>query len=167
MSDHVVCFDKDSTLGRSTHRRWMIPEILDGKRTWAEYSRACAGDEPVEGALRLMRMLAPFYQVHVMSGATDCLEARAWLDRHGFPYHAVWMRQEGDETENALLKVRWLREVEQWGDVVELFVEDDPEAAEVIRQETGVPVLVLNPCYAEELAAIKALRMEGRHGSSR
>jgi hypothetical protein len=157
----AVCWDKDSTLGSTLSRQWMVPEIKKGRKTWDDYSRACSDDPPVEAARVLMRELGRLHSQIVMSGATDCPEARIWLREHEFPYDGLYLRPKGDYTENGLLKVRWIKDLQFTGCRVVLFVEDWPDTADTIRKETGVPVLVLNPCYPAELEAAKAVRRAG------
>jgi hypothetical protein len=125
----------------------MAPDIKAGRRTWDEFAAACTDDKPMPAALSLMRMLSPLYQQVVMSGSSECMEAWNWLDDHQVMYDLAFFRQAGDNTESGLLKARWIEELREAGLEVVLFVEDVPEIAEVIRQETGVPVLVVNPCY--------------------
>jgi hypothetical protein len=146
----LVAFDKDSTLADTSHRRWLALKVVNGEEngyTWLDYSRACTDDKPVEAARELMYLLAPYYTLYVMTGSEDCREAREWLRVHRFPYSQVLFRQPGDRTENGLLKVRWIRELQEKGYKVRLFVEDYVETAKVIEEETGVPVLTLNPRY--------------------
>jgi hypothetical protein len=148
----VVGLDKDSTLADTSHRRWMARKIVAGEDgyTWRDYSRACADDKPIEAARQLMYLLAPHYPLFVMSGAHDCPEARKWLIDHRFPYSEVFFRPPGDdETETGLLKVGWIKDMQQAGFRVRLFVEDWIETAKVIEAETGVPCLVLNPRYED------------------
>jgi hypothetical protein len=143
----VMCWDKDSTLAFTQHRQWMVPEIKAGKLTWDDYAAACADDQPNEAALALMRHLAPSYGQVVMSGASDCPQSRQWLEDYAVPCDASYFRPHGDKTENGLLKVRWIEQLRDFGIKVLMFFEDWPETAEVIRQKTGVLVLVVNPCY--------------------
>lgn len=146
MSD-IVAFDKDSTLADNSHRRWLAKKVLAGESTWMDYSRACGDDKPIEAARKLMYLLAPHYRLYIMSGSQDCPEAREWLLEHRFPYNRLFFRQDDDHTQNGLLKVKWIKELQKQGQRVELFVEDYVETAEIIEAETGVPTLVLNPRY--------------------
>lgn len=143
----VIGWDKDSTLADTSHRQWMIPLIKEGKATWEEYATRSSGDTPVYASLVLMELLSPHYHNVVMSGCNDCPEAREWLVRHKFPCDAVLLRPNGNTTDNAMLKVRWIWSMQASGYNVALFVEDWPETAKVIREQTSVHVLVVNPCY--------------------
>jgi hypothetical protein len=148
----VIAFDKDSTLADTSPRHWMAEKIKlqEGSHTWADYSRACVDDKPIESTRRLMYLLAPHYPLYIMSGANDCPEARQWLLDHRFPYNRLFFRQEGDFTENGLLKVQWIRELREQNINVKLLVEDWRETAEFVEAETGVPCLLVNPRYPED-----------------
>jgi hypothetical protein len=147
----AVCWDKDSTLADTSHRQWMVKDIREKKgTTWEDYARACGPDKPILSARQLMRLLAPHHAQVIMTGAYDCPEARNWLREHNFPYHGLYMREAGDNRPNGVLKAKWIKELQALGTDVVLFVEDWPEAAEDIRRLTGVPVLVLNPCYDKD-----------------
>lgn len=157
----IVGFDKDSTLALTSHRRPLAMEAAAGRRPWLDYSRACMADEPVRAARQLMMILVHTHRCVVMSGATECPEAREWLRQHQFPYSDVLLRPADEpETSNDALKIRWINELNRRGYRMELFVEDHPDTAAAIERETGVPVLVLNPCYPDEVDAA----MEARGG---
>lgn len=159
----IVGFDKDSTISDSSQRHHMLAACMAGTLSWDVYSAACKDDKPITAAIELMWMLSPSYLTVVMSGATECPEAMEWLEYHDVPADDVKYRQAGDYTENGLLKVRWIKEYQAAGYEVAMFVEDWPETAETIRAATGVPVLVLNPCYPDEVALLREYR-ESRKG---
>jgi hypothetical protein len=152
----VVCWDLDSTLCSTWHRQHMIPAVKAGEKTWDQYAELCAGDEPIEGAVELVRLLAPHNCQIAVSGRSGSAKALTleWLRTHGVPLDRTIMRPDGDFTENGLLKVKVIRQLQRQGLDVRLFIEDWPQAAELIREQTGVPVLVVNPCYPDEGAKL-------------
>jgi hypothetical protein len=154
----AVCWDKDSTIANTAHRHSMIPEIQAGRKTWREYALACETDTPVLAARALMKMLAPKHLQIVTSGATEeaVVPIARWLLDKDFPADMIRLRPQGDMVDNALLKVRMLRELEEEGIEVVLFVEDNPVTASVIESMTGIPVMLLNPCYSESSKAMGA-----------
>lgn len=165
MKFRAIGWDKDSTLADSSQRHHMLADCRAGRRTWGEYAAACVNDKPVEAAVTLMRLLGEFCHNIVMSGAEDCPEARGWLSTHlalwehgPLLYDDVRFRQPGDDIDNGLLKVRWIKEYQDKGYEFALYVEDWPVTAQLIREQTGIPVLVLNPCYPDELAALAEWR---------
>lgn len=162
----IVGWDKDSTISDSSQRQHMLAACQAGTTSWDEYSAACKDDTPIHAAIELMWMLSPLYLNVVMSGATECPEAMQWLEYHDVPVDDVKYRQPGDYTENGLIKVRWIKEYQAAGYEVAMFIEDWPETAETIRAVTGVPVLVLNPCYPDELEVLREYRERAKGGTT-
>lgn len=146
----AVCWDKDSTMADTSQRQWMVEDCKAGRRPWADYSRACLDDKPNLAARSLMQLMAPWCAQIVMSGATECPEARQWLRDHRFPCNAAYFRPEYDaETDGGMLKVGWIKDLQRLGTEVVAFVEDVPEIARMIREKTGVPVMLVNPDYGD------------------
>lgn len=147
----VVLWDLDSTLCSTWHRQHMIPAIKAGEATWDQYALLCADDEPIEGAVALARLLAPHYRQFAVSGRSGLAATLTsdWVLKHQIPLDQVILRPYGDFTENSLLKVKAIGRLRGEGYDVRLFIEDWPPVAQLIRDQTGVPVLVVNPCYPE------------------
>jgi hypothetical protein len=141
----VVCWDLDSTVRCTMQRRHLIPEIRAGRADWHDYSLLCADDEPVEGAVAVMRLLASGHLNIAVSGTSErALDlTRDWCQRHRVPLDDFILRP-GD-TPNGEFKVAAVRRLQEAGMDVVLFVEDWKPAARHIREQTGVPVLGVNP----------------------
>lgn len=144
----IVGWDLDSSVASTMHRRHLIPKIRAGEATWHDYSELCPDDEPIEGSVALMRLmfqLDPRVQHVAISGRS----VRAlgltqnWADAHGIPFDRYMLRP--DDEENGSWKVRCIRQLQAEGHTVRLFVEDWAPAAKHIREQTGVPVLGVNP----------------------
>lgn len=146
----VIAWDLDSTLANTLHRQPFIKKIKAGEATWQDYAMLAADDEPIRGAVALLRMLsgACFPQV-VITGRNDCARTLTWdwFDRHQVPVHRLYMRPDGDRTPNGEYKVQTLHRLARYGYNVRLFVEDWDVVADKIRIETGIPVLVLKAPY--------------------
>jgi len=145
----VIAWDLDSSMFNTSQRHWMIPEIRAKHKTWEDYSMACEYDEPFPAAVALCCMFAPHARQVAISGRKECALDLTWASvrRHGIPLDDIMLsppRIAGDK-----FKVDGIRKLKKDGYLVRLFVEDDPRVAEVIREMTGVPVLVVNPCYPE------------------
>lgn len=142
----VVCWDMDSSVRSTMQRRHLIPAIRCGEATWHDYSMLAADDEPVEGAVALMRMLSPDYLNIAVSGASDgALDITVdWAKRHEVPLDDYLLRPDGDAIPVSEWKVTCVRRLRAAGLVVRLFVEDWAADAAAIRAE-GVPVLGVNP----------------------
>jgi len=156
----VIGFDLDSTICNTEQRQWMVPKIKAGEASWADYSMASADDVPVDGVVRLLLALHDHYLIFIMSGRSEKARqiSEHWLEKHGIPYDRLLLKPEGEDTENGLLKVQWIKQLEAEGFHFRLYVEDWPATADVIRGGAHIPVLVVNPCYEAELAAAKAIR---------
>lgn len=60
------------------------------------------------------------------------------------------LREIGDIRPNGVLKVDYINSLRERGFDPVLFYEDWPEAARMIQEKTGVPVLGINPFYEED-----------------
>lgn len=144
----VVGWDLDSSVGSTMHRRHLIPEIRAGRKTWHDYSVLCLDDEPIEGAVALMRLMTQMNprvgHVAISGRSVRALSlTQQWAERHRVPFSRYMLRP--DDEDNGKWKVRCIRQLEDEGHTVRLFVEDWAPAARYIREQTGVPVLGVNP----------------------
>lgn len=144
----VVGWDLDSSVCCTMHRRHLVPKIRAGQATWDDYSDLCVDDEPIEGAVALMRFMSqlnPKVQHVAISGrSVRALElTQAWAHLHGVPFSRYMLRP--DDQDNELWKVRCIRQLQAEGYTVRLFFEDWDRVARYIREHTGVPVVGLNP----------------------
>jgi hypothetical protein len=146
-------WDLDSTVCDTLHRAPMVERIRSGKEavSWDDYSMLCGDDLPIEGSVALMREWSgPGALVHVaVSGRSVCAEDKtwSWIKQHKVPLKAVILRPDGDHTPNGAWKSRVILSIQRLGGDVRIFFEDWDKAAEVIRKETGVPVMGVNPFY--------------------
>lgn len=144
----AVGWDLDSTLCSTMHRRYLIPEIRAGRATWDDYSDLCVDDTPIGGAVVLARMLwRAGHTQYAISGRSARAKDRTlrWMAKHDVPMDHVILQPEGDQTENGLFKVQQLNELRYRGVEFCLFIEDWGPAAKYIAEQTGVPVLGVNP----------------------
>ena len=143
-------FDLDSTIANTEHRRHLMPHVTPGS-TWDDYAAACPGDTPVEGVIAVMRALHPTHQIHIVSGRSGSAEAltRAWLAEHDVPYDFLCLRGAGDVSANGMAKARYLTGLAGQGVKPVVFFDDWPGAAEIIREEAGVPVVLVSAGHGE------------------
>lgn len=147
----VYCWDLDSTVCSTVHRRHMVPAIKEGLSTWDDYAMACPDDIPIAGTVALMRELKG---THIaISGRSALAEdlTYAWLEKHAVPLDAVILRAHGDHTPNGKYKVRVLKTLRATGADIRLFFEDWDEAAKEIAEGAGIPVVGINPFDPAEL----------------
>lgn len=143
----VVCWDLDSTLRSTMHRRHMLPEIRAGLATWVDYSLACADDTPIEGSVALLKLLQGQVWNIAVSGANESALGltRDWCDQYDVPLDDFILRPDGDHCPNGEWKVKAVSRLRAAGLTVRLFVEDWSESAAYIREHADVPVLGINP----------------------
>jgi uncharacterized HAD superfamily protein len=152
---YAVLFDLDSTIASTLHRQWMVDLIRSGARgapTWDDYSMACAKDEPIEGTIALMRILAMDNHLFIITGRSEAARELTldWLSNHLVPFDDLYMRPAGDRTANGKYKVQTIEKLRERGYNPGLFVEDWPEAADYIREHAGIPVLLVNANYPKD-----------------
>lgn len=154
----VVCFDLDSTLRSTMHRRHLIPEIRAGRATWDDYSLLAGDDKPIEGAVALLRLLENLTWNIAVSGTADSALGltRDWAARHAVPLDDYLLRPAGDRTPNGEWKVSCVRRLQDAGLTVRLFIEDWGPAAAYIREQTGIPVLGVNPFDEDTILVSRA-----------
>jgi hypothetical protein len=147
-AETAVVYDLDSTVALTQHR-WHKSPHRDPSSDWDKYSAACVDDAPNVGVLARMELDWPHHQVHIVTGRSASSEAltRSWLKRYTACYDYLYMRPSGDNTEPALVRVHYILRLQAQGTVVKLCYEDYDEAARVIYERTGVPVVGINPFY--------------------
>ncbi len=147
----VVCWDLDSSVRSTVHRRHLLPKIRAGQATWDDYSLLAADDTPIAGSVQLMKLLEDAYWNIAVSGASEAaLDLTVtWAEKHSVPLDDYILRPAGDTTDNGVFKVSVVRRLREAGLNVLLFVEDWEPAARKIEAETGIPVLGVNPFDAD------------------
>lgn len=108
MNAPLYIFDLDGTLADGTHREHFITG--DGKKDWAAYFAACGADALIRPVHNLMvRLQATGCEVRIWTGrcASTYMDTREWLARHHI-HVPLTMRNEGDRTQDDVLKERWL-----------------------------------------------------------
>lgn len=154
----AVVWDLDSVLAKTEHRHWMVPEIKAGRLTWEDYALAAADDIPDPAAVDLLRLLSLSHLQAVVTNRSAAARelTQRWFERHEIPARRLIMRPAAEAKTNVSerdayeWKARQILELESAGVAVLLAFEDWPDAAAVIRELTGVPVMVVNPCYPED-----------------
>lgn len=146
----AVVYDLDGTLADNAHRRHLIPEDPTVNVGWEPWAMACADDTPIWGMITRMRLDYGQHQVHIVSSrdAVSYDLTAAWLNRTaGRCYEALTLREAGDERSALQLKVDYIRSLYARGIYVALAYEDIKHIAEGIWEQTGTPVVLVNPAY--------------------
>lgn len=169
----VIGWDLDSSVRSTAHRRHLLPAIRAGEATWEDYSMLCSDDVPIPGAVKLMRMLENHYLHFAISGTSDkSLElTQGWCALHDVPFDDYLLRPADEPMET--WKPRAITRVQKAGLEVELFVEDWEGTARLVAEQTGVPVLGVNPFDADavlttqdELAEVLATKGDTELGKT-
>lgn len=161
MGVRAACFDLDGTMRRTLGRRHLIPAsaVMSPRDVggqvyadWEAYDKAGVHDDPQPGTIAVMEALYwAGVQNHVVSGSTEAARPQAlqWLDTHAPHYYALKLRLPELEggVQSGVLKARYVLELQAQGVEVIAFWEDWVPAARVITEMTGVPCVVVNPCY--------------------
>lgn len=149
-TDEVVCFDLDSTLCDTRHRHHLVlPGEERDQTDWVAYSLACADDAPIEGACRLLRLLARHWRIVLVSSRDE--QARPlterWLAEHGIPYDELILGgTDGAPAGLEDFKVHHVRTLLDAGLRVVLVVDDLPTLPAAMAA-IGVPTLSVRPPY--------------------
>lgn len=147
----VVVSDLDSTIRDTSPRHHLSPR-RDPKRTWEDYSRACAGDLPIWGSIGVLLMAdALGLSIHITTDASETGRGPTveWLYQHRVPYDVLDMRPVGAPLPaHGEGKVAYIRELQRQGLKPMVLLEDWPGAARMVTARTGVPVLLTNPDYS-------------------
>lgn len=149
----LYIFDIDGTLCDITHR---LHFIQGDKPDWDAFHRACNKDVPKKSVIALMDTLrGTGAEVWLFSGRSDIVrtETENWLHHH--TSFSAWlleenpaqlsMRQEGDYTEDHLLKESWLSKM-LLEDVERLVcVFDDRQRVVDMWRKNGVTCMQVAP----------------------
>lgn len=152
----TVVFDLDSTIRDTRPRRSLCPTV-NPESTWDRYHAAGWGDPPLAGGLRLAALLQLSHDIIVTTFAPEWnrVSTEHWLGRH-----MAWRRlvmHDGRYGDDSLqFHVSAMRMLLGLGLEIDLVVQDQPKIAVAIQNEFDIPVLCVNPCYAE-LSALAGL----------
>jgi beta-phosphoglucomutase-like phosphatase (HAD superfamily) len=145
----IAVWDKDGVLGDNMQRHSILVEVKakPPTKTWVDYSMAAGADKPIPGTVALMRQMRDHAHV-VVTGTNEPARPvlAAWGKLHDVPWDGLIMRPDGDHSPNPLFKAKVVAAMIAAGLCVDIAFEDYPAAAEAIRA-TGVPVVVINPCF--------------------
>lgn len=164
----VVVVDLDSTLCDTRHRHVLAPKVeLGVERNWVAYSMACSDDIVIEGTRRTVKVLSVAHDIHLVSFRNNEARERTmdWLWKNDVPYHSLKLKMPGEfDNQHDDYKVDYVKRLQAQGHEVVLVIDDWPGLAPAMLRETGVPVMVVNPCYWDNPMA--AFMGEGRRDKS-
>jgi len=105
-----VLIDIDGTVANGDHR---LHHIQKEPKDWDEYFLACGADAPIVHMHAIVTALSDVFCIVYVSGRSDMIRQQTvdWLDRHGFPCDALYMRNHGDHKNDDILKIELLAQV--------------------------------------------------------
>lgn len=149
----VVTVDLDSTLCDTRHRQLMLPPPEQRKDyDWTSYSLLCANDSPIQGAVRLLELLAPTHEIIILSARTNkSLElTSAWLKEHlSIKPLAILLQEFEHFLGHAEYKPYRIQQLQRSGFDVRLHIDDWYEV-ETALEPLGVPTLVVFPPHLRD-----------------
>ena len=135
----MKCFliDIDGTVANGDHR---LHHIQKEPRAWDDYFLACGSDTPIPHMHAVVTALSELFKIVYVSGRSDMVRQQTvdWLNEHGFPCDALYMRKQGDHTNDDVLKIKLLAEVRADG-FEPIMAFDDRNRVVRAWRETGIP----------------------------
>jgi uncharacterized HAD superfamily protein len=133
------CFiiDIDGTVADGSHR---LHHIQQEPKDWDGFYLACDNDAPIEHMRHVVTGLCEHAHIIYVSGRSDLVREQtvAWLNRHGFPCDALYMRRQGDYRDDVVIKIEMLAQLRADGyEPVMAF--DDRNSVVRAWREAGVP----------------------------
>ncbi len=137
-------FDIDGTLANGRHR---LHHIEKTPKDWGAYFAACGDDEPIEHIVDLANHLhVTGVAIILVSGRSDVCrdETLDWLDKHRVPWTALFMREEGNHTDDDKLKIEMLAQIRDAG-FEPIMAFDDRDRVVAAWRAAGVPCAQVAP----------------------
>ncbi len=110
MMNTVIC-DIDGTLADCDHRRH---HLTGEKKDWKSFNAAMHMDQPKQDIVRVVEtFLDADMQIVLCSGREAVYrdQTEKWLNEHGIPYHALYMRAEKDYRDDGTIKGELLDQI--------------------------------------------------------
>jgi len=141
----AVVFDIDGVLSDASSRQHYLEHP---RRDWESFFAACGDDEPVGEVARLLEVLDPSLSVVLLTARPLRVRPQTlgWLDRYGFRWDLLVMRDDSDRSPARRYKQRTVGELRSRGFDLRLAFEDDPRNVEMFHGE-GVPCVYIHSGY--------------------
>lgn len=146
----TIIIDLDGTICDIRQR---LHYISDGISEWDKFYLACDKDEPIKPTILVVQSIYkrnPHIKPIIITGRSDIAKSAtiAWLNKNKVPFYGIYMRKQGDFTEDHILKKRLLREfiadynqISNHSGVSILFALEDRQSCVDMWKEEGIPVL--------------------------
>ena len=135
----MKCFlvDIDGTVANGDHR---LHHIQKEPKAWDDYFLECGKDAPIEHMRAVVIGLSAHARIVYVSGRSDLVRQQTidWFDQHGFPCDALYMRKQGDHTDDDKLKIQLLAQLRADG-FEPIMAFDDRDQVVRMWRERGIP----------------------------
>lgn len=150
----IVLSDLDSTLC-NTEQRAHLATGSTSHADWVAYSKACSADRVIAGVAETLRALQEHYPLFFVSGRNveALTETKIWLRRHHLGADNVRLRHAEDLMHNGEYKVAHVRSLQAAGFKPIVMFEDHVGVADMIEEQTGVPVVRVIPPYVDTVGS--------------
>ena len=140
---NIVICDLDGTLALDEHRSHHLKE---NPRNWDKYFAACEGDSvnhPVAQLVRILHLAGK--EIYIFTGRIDSYRSQTalWLENHNIPFRVLRMRPAALRTDDYLLKVQWVEEMDI-ADKIWMVLEDRKRVVDAWRS-AGYTCLQVRP----------------------
>ena len=141
----VIVFDLDGTICNVDHRRhW----VASKPKNWAAWDAGLPNDTPNEDIIWMLNSFLDSGDIRIVlcSGRDSRLReaTEAWLKKHHVYYDALYMRAQGDNRKDSIVKVELLHDITRDWAWPWLWIDDRDQVVKAIR-EHGVRVLQVAP----------------------
>lgn len=135
----MKCFliDIDGTIANGDHR---LHHIQKEPKAWDDYFMACAADSRINHMFLVVKSLSIYCKIVYVTGRSDLIRQQTidWLEQHGFPCDGLYMRKQGDHTNDDVLKIQLLEQVRADGYEPVMAFDDRNRVVKAWR-DAGVP----------------------------
>ena len=142
--EKVIVFDIDGTLADIAHRRhWVATK----PKNWKAFNAGMAEDKVHEDIVFVLRTFhAAGHRIILCSGrGSETMQVTAeWLGKNDIPFHAIFMRREGDYRQDSIVKVELLAEIRSTYGEPYVWFDDRTQVVDAVRAQ-GVRVVQVAP----------------------
>jgi phosphoglycolate phosphatase-like HAD superfamily hydrolase len=140
----IIVFDIDGTLSNLHHRR----HLVEAKpKDWKAFNDGMALDEPHDDVTDLLLLFkSKDYKIVLCTGrdADYRQVTETWLNKHGIPFDAIYMRTAKDRRDDSIIKVELLAEIRRDFGEPWLWFDDRNRVVDAVRA-AGVRVMQVAP----------------------
>ena len=131
----IIIFDLDGTLADIEYRRHLV---TNGNTDWDKFYKLCVNDAPNMPVVEIYKTLQKSgkYTMAILSGRGEIAkkETTEWLKENYIKYDILKMRPKGDYTPDEILKLGWLKELQEEEMIICVF-DDRQKVVDMWRKQ--------------------------------